>query len=153
LGILRTMARYWGDPDGAICDACDKPITMQQLIMDGIVSTLSAKKRAQFHVPCFQFGGYGEPRFDDVASAALSKVPWHRVILAIVGVLLVSSGVAPVGTIGPANASPAFAADAKPLAARSRPEIQWSVLENSDRAAALGLLLLLRGMADSRRGW
>jgi hypothetical protein len=84
------------------------------------------------------------------------KSPGTAVIRAIVsllvGVLLVSSGVAPVGTIGPANASPASAADAKPLAARSRPEIQRSVLENSDRAAALGLLLL-REMADSRRGW
>ena len=157
------MAQFWGDPDGAICDACDKPITMQQLIMDGIVSTLSAKKRAQFHVTCFQFGDYGEPRIEDVASAALSpagqqiRSPGPAVIRAIVGllvgVLLVSSGVAPVGTIGPANASPASAADAKPLAARSRPEVQRSVLENSDRAAALGLLLLLRGMADSRRGW
>src|SRR6185436_1116000 len=56
------------------------------------------------------------------------KSPGTAVIRAIVsllvGVLLVSSGVAPVGTIGPANASPASAADAKPLAARSRPEIQ-----------------------------
>jgi hypothetical protein len=72
LGILRAMARFWGDPDGAICDACNKPITKQQLIMDGIVSTLSAKKRAQFHVTCFQLGGYGEPLIEDVASAALS---------------------------------------------------------------------------------
>jgi hypothetical protein len=41
------MARFWGDPDGEICDACDTPITKQQLIMDGIVSTLSGKKAAQ----------------------------------------------------------------------------------------------------------
>jgi hypothetical protein len=147
------MARFWGDPDGAICDACDKPITKQQLIMDGIVSTLSAKKGAQFHVTCFQFGGYGKPRIEDVASAALSAgllYPGVAVLLAIVGVLLVSSGVAP---FGPANASPASAADAKPLAARSRPEVQRSDLEDRDRAAALGLLLLLRGMSDGRRGW
>jgi len=39
LGILRGIARFWGDPDGEICDACDTPITKQQLIMDGIVST------------------------------------------------------------------------------------------------------------------
>jgi hypothetical protein len=65
LGILRGMARFWGDSDGAICDACDKPITKQQLIMDGIVSTLSAKKAAQFHVRCFQFGGYGEARTEE----------------------------------------------------------------------------------------
>ena len=75
------------------------------------------------------------------------------VVLAIVGVLLLSSDVAPVGTIGPANASPASAADAKPLAARSRPEVQRSDLEDRERAAALGLLLLLRGMSDGRRGW
>ena len=73
------------------------------------------------------------------------------VILAIVGVLLVSSGVASVGpTTGSANAGPAPAADAKPVAARSRPEVQRSVLEDRDRGA-LGLLLLL-GMFESRRG-
>ena len=73
------------------------------------------------------------------------------VILAIVGVLLVSSGVASVGpAIGPANAGPAPAADAKPVVARSRPEVQWSVLEDRDRAA-LGLLLLL-GMLEGRPG-
>jgi hypothetical protein len=73
------------------------------------------------------------------------------VILAIVGVLLVSSGVASVGpTIGSANADPAPAADAKPVVARSRPEVQRSVLEDHDRAA-LGLLLVL-GMFEGRRG-
>jgi hypothetical protein len=73
-------------------------------------------------------------------------------ILAIVGVLLVSSGVAPVGpAIGPANADPAPAADAKPVIARSDPEVRGSVLEDSDKRAALGLLLLL-GMFDGRRG-
>ena len=74
------------------------------------------------------------------------------VILAIEGVLLVSSGVAPVGpTIGPANARPAPAADAKPVVARSHPEVQLSVLEDRDRDAALGLLLLL-GMFEGRHG-
>ena len=77
MGILRSMARFWGDPEGAICDACDKPITKQQLIMDGIVSTLSAKKAAQFHVRCFQFRGYGEASTKDVASAALSAGPLY----------------------------------------------------------------------------
>jgi hypothetical protein len=73
------------------------------------------------------------------------------VIHAIVGVLLVSSGVASVGpTIGSANAGPAPAADATPVVARSRPEVQRSVLEDRDRGA-LGLLLLL-GMFESRRG-
>src|SRR5437660_12266763 len=65
------------------------------------------------------------------------------VILAIVGVLLVSSGVATVGPpIGPANAGPAPAADAQPVVARSRPEVQRSVLEDHNRDAALELLLL-----------
>jgi hypothetical protein len=74
------------------------------------------------------------------------------VILAIVGVLLVSSGVASVGhTIGSANAGPAPAADAKPVVARSRPEVQRSVLENRDKAA-LGLLLLLRATLEGRPG-
>jgi len=57
------MARFWGDPAGGeICGACDTPITKQQLILDGIVSTLSDKKLAQFHGRCFQFWGYGEAR-------------------------------------------------------------------------------------------
>jgi hypothetical protein len=73
------------------------------------------------------------------------------VILAIVGVLLVSSGVASVGpTIDSANAGPAPAADAKPVVARSRPEVQRSVLEDRD-TTALGLLILL-GMFEGRRG-
>jgi len=73
------------------------------------------------------------------------------VILAIVGVPLVSSGVASVGhTIGSANAGPAPAADAKPVVARSRPEVQRSVLEDRDKAA-LGLLLL-RATLEGRPG-
>jgi hypothetical protein len=73
--------------------------------------------------------------------------------LAIVGVLLVSSGVAPVGTIGPANASPANDADAKPTVARARPEVQRSarVLQDRDRDAVLGLVLLF-GRYEGRRG-
>ena len=66
------------------------------------------------------------------------------VILASVGLLLVSSGVARVvSTIG--------TADAKPVVAPSRPEVQRSVLEDRDRNAALGLLLLI-GMFEGRRG-
>ena len=72
------------------------------------------------------------------------------VILAIVGVLLVSSGVASVGpTIGSANAGPAPAADAKPVVARSRPEVQRSFLGDRDKDAGVGLLLLL-GMLEGR---
>jgi hypothetical protein len=49
------MPRFWDGPaDGEICDACDKPITKQQLVMEGIASTLSDKKPIQFHVVCFQ---------------------------------------------------------------------------------------------------
>jgi hypothetical protein len=67
VGILRDMARFWGGPaDGEICAACDKPITKQQLVMDGIASTLSDKKPARFHVRCFQFWGYGEARTWDL---------------------------------------------------------------------------------------
>jgi len=74
------------------------------------------------------------------------------VILAVVGVLLVSSGVAPVGpTVGHATAGPASAADATSVVARSHPEVQWSVSEDRDKDAALGLLLLL-GMFDHRPG-
>ena len=136
-------ARLSGDPaDGEICDACDNPSTKQQLILDGIVSMLSDKKPAKFHVRCFQFWGYGDARIGSISGVA--------VIIAIVGVLLVSSGGAPVGTIGSANASPASAAGAKPPAARGRVEVQGSALDDRDRAA-LGLLVLL-GMFEGRRG-
>ena len=73
------------------------------------------------------------------------------VILVIVGVLLISSGMAPVGPIGPANASPAPAADVKPVIARSSPEVRQNVLEDRDRDAALGLLLML-GIFEGRHG-
>ena len=74
------------------------------------------------------------------------------VVLAIVGVLLLSSDVAPVGTIGPAGASSANDADARPTVARSRPEVQRRarVLQDRDRDAAL--VLLLFGMFEGRRG-
>jgi hypothetical protein len=56
-GILPGMARFWGDPaDGEICDVCGKPITKQQLVTEGFVSTLCDKNCIQFHVRCFQFG-------------------------------------------------------------------------------------------------
>ena len=72
-------------------------------------------------------------------------------ILTIVGVLLVSSDVAPVGpAIGSVNAAPAPTADAEPQVARSRPEVQRSVLEDRARNTALGLLLL--GMFEGRHG-
>jgi hypothetical protein len=69
----------------------------------------------------------------------------------ILAIMLVSSGVASVGpTIGPASAGPAPAADAQPVVARSRPEVQRSVLKDRDRDAAL--VLLLFGMFEARRG-
>jgi hypothetical protein len=75
------------------------------------------------------------------------------VVLAIVGVLLLSSDVAPVGTIGPAGASSANAADARPTVARSRPEVQRRarVLQDRDRDAVLGIVLLF-GMYEGRHG-
>ena len=53
------MPRFWGGPaDREVCDACDKPITKQQLVMEGIASTLSDRpkdtKPVQFDVQCFQ---------------------------------------------------------------------------------------------------
>jgi len=66
------------------------------------------------------------------------------VILAVVGVLLVSTGVAPVRAIGPASVNPAPAGDAKPVVAGSRPAVQRSVLDKDhERDVALGLALLL----------
>jgi hypothetical protein len=72
-------------------------------------------------------------------------------VVVILAIMLVSSGVAPAGpTISPANAGPAPAADAQPVVARSRPEVQRSVLGDRDRDAAL--VLLLFGMFEGRRG-
>jgi hypothetical protein len=72
-------------------------------------------------------------------------------VAVILAIMLVSSGVAPVGpTIGPANAGPAPAADVQRVVARSRPEVQRSVLGDRDRDAAL--VLLLFGMFEGRRG-
>jgi hypothetical protein len=72
-------------------------------------------------------------------------------VAVILAIMLVSSGVAPVGpTIGPANAGPAPAADVQRVIARSRPEVQRSVLGDRDRDVAL--VLLLFGMFEGRRG-
>jgi hypothetical protein len=66
------------------------------------------------------------------------------VIPAVVGVLLASSGVAPVRAIGPASVKPAPAGDAKSVVAGSRPEVQRSVLgKDREKDATLGVALLL----------
>ena len=68
------------------------------------------------------------------------------VMLAIVGVLLASPGVARVDpAIDLTNR------DDKPVVARSRLEVQRSVLEDRDKDAAVGLLLMI-GMFEGRRG-
>jgi hypothetical protein len=73
------------------------------------------------------------------------------VILAIVSVLLISSGVASVGlTIGLGNAGQALPAAAEPVVSGSGAEVQRSVDEDRDRDAAL--VLLLFGMFEGRRG-
>jgi len=49
------MPRFWGGPsDGELCDACGLIIKKDQLVMEGIASTVSNKKPIQFHVVCFQ---------------------------------------------------------------------------------------------------
>lgn len=55
---LNSVPRFCGGPaDGEVCDACDKPIMKQQLVLEGIASTLSdrpnEKKPIQFHAHCF----------------------------------------------------------------------------------------------------
>ena len=57
-----SMPRFWGGPgDGEHCDACEALLTKEQLVMEGIASTLSDrpkdKKPVQFHVTCFQIWG------------------------------------------------------------------------------------------------
>jgi len=52
---LDSMPRFWGvDGCGEVCQACDKPITTKQLMMEGFAWTLTSKKPIQFHVKCFQ---------------------------------------------------------------------------------------------------
>jgi hypothetical protein len=53
-----SMPRFWGGVGGGeCCDACDMLITREQLVMEGIASTLSDRpkdlKPVQFHVKCF----------------------------------------------------------------------------------------------------
>jgi hypothetical protein len=73
------------------------------------------------------------------------------VILAIVSVLLVSSGVASVGlTIGLEKTGQALPASAEPVVSGSGAEVQRGVVEDRDRDAAL--VLLLFGMFERRRG-
>src|SRR5678815_4207313 len=45
---------YGGPADGEMCDACDEPIARQQVIIEGITSTLRNKQGIQFHVRCFE---------------------------------------------------------------------------------------------------
>ena len=52
---LASAPRFWGvNGEGEVCDACDKPITKQQFMMEGLASKLTDKKPIQVHVRCFQ---------------------------------------------------------------------------------------------------
>ena len=52
---LNSVPRFWGVAgDGEVCDACDKAITKQQFMMEGLASTLTHKRPTQFHVRCFE---------------------------------------------------------------------------------------------------
>jgi hypothetical protein len=74
-------------------------------------------------------------------------------VAVILAIMLVSSGVAPVGpAIGPANAGPAPAADVQRVVARSRPEVRRSVLGDHDHDRDAALVLLLFGLFEGRRG-
>jgi hypothetical protein len=47
--------RFWASPaDGEVCDACDKPITKQQLVMEGSSNRPTDTKPLQLHITCFQ---------------------------------------------------------------------------------------------------
>jgi hypothetical protein len=53
-----SMPKFWGGVGGGEqCDACEMCITNEQLVMEGIPSTLSDRpkdaKPVQFHVKCF----------------------------------------------------------------------------------------------------
>jgi hypothetical protein len=49
------MSRFWSGPaNGEVCDACDKPITKQQLVMESVSNRPTDKKPFQLHITCFQ---------------------------------------------------------------------------------------------------
>ena len=51
---FNSVSRFWGAPaDGEICDVCEKPITKQQLVLEGIASREN-QKPIHFHVLCFE---------------------------------------------------------------------------------------------------
>jgi hypothetical protein len=52
---FNNMSRFWASPaDGEVCDACDKPITKQQLVMEGSSNRPTDTKPLQLHITCFQ---------------------------------------------------------------------------------------------------
>ena len=52
---LNSVSRFWGGPaDGEVCDVCDKPITKQQLVLEGIGTLGNNKKPIHFHLLCFE---------------------------------------------------------------------------------------------------
>jgi hypothetical protein len=54
---LNSTPRFWSGPaDGEVCDARDKPITKQQLVMESIASTLSDKSLFSFTSRASSFG-------------------------------------------------------------------------------------------------
>jgi len=72
-----SIRKLWGGPAaGEKCDACDQPIARQQVIIEGISSTLRDKstlrnkRPIQFHVRCFQI--WDEERRVAPASAQAS---------------------------------------------------------------------------------
>jgi hypothetical protein len=50
---LNSVERFWGGlAEGEVCDVCDKPVTKQQLVLEGIPSP--DKKPIHFHALCFE---------------------------------------------------------------------------------------------------
>ena len=49
------ISRFWGGPsEGEQCDVCEGEIT-DQLVMEGIGSSVAGRKSIQMHVDCFAF--------------------------------------------------------------------------------------------------
>jgi hypothetical protein len=47
------IPRFWGGPSEAEqCDACEREVT-DQLVMEGLGSSVSGRKSIQMHVDCF----------------------------------------------------------------------------------------------------
>jgi hypothetical protein len=70
---LNSIPRVWGGPgNGETCDACERIITKDEFVMEGI-SLAGGKAPLQLHVKCFWL--WDEERRPQLAALALTSAP------------------------------------------------------------------------------